>query len=148
MKIYSKSNFIAGLIGLAVLGLYAAGVREAHMGNWMIAIAFTVSCLYTGLTKSGSGRAKHMDAHYDKTARELHGKYHALKRNLPVIVVAGFFAVGLVLKALDVWMPGWLIVLFLLSLVVSAAYSIGLHREITEYIDEHIPQEEAEDEPK
>ena len=145
MKIYSKSNFIAGLIGLAVLGLYAAGVWEAHMGNWVIAIAFTVSCLYTGLTKSGSGRAKHMDAHYDKTARKLHGKYHALKRNLPVIVVAGFFAVGLVLKLLNVWLPGWLIVLFLLSLVVSAAYSIGLHREITEYIDEHFPQE---DEPE
>ena len=145
MKIYSKSNFIAGLIGLAVLGLYAAGVWEAHMGNWVITIAFTVSCLYTGLTKSRSERMKHLNAHYGATARKLHGKYHALKRNLPVIVVAGFFAVGLVLKLLNVWLPGWLIVLFLLSLVVSAAYSIGLHREITEYIDEHFPQE---DEPE
>ena len=145
MKIYSKSNFIAGLIGLAVLGLYAAGVWEAHMGNWVIAIAFTVSCLYTGLTKSGSGRAKHMDAHYDKTARKLHGKYYSMKKNLPLIVLAGFFAVGMVLKILDIWMPGWVIAVFMLALVVSAAYSIGLHREITEYIDEHIPQE---DEPE
>ena len=142
MKIYSKSYFIGGLIGLAVLVLYAVGVWEAHIGNWVIAIAFTARFLYTGLTESGSGRMKHLNTYYEETGRMLHGRYHVLKRNLPLIVLAGFMVVGLVLKALDVWMPGWLIVVFVLSLTVAAFYSIGLHREITEYIDEHIPGEE------
>ena len=128
--------------------LNVLNILEVDWWYLLISFAFAAKFLYTGLTKSGSERAKHMDAHYEKTARKLYGKYHTLKRNLPVIVVAGFFAVGMVLKLLNVWLPGWLIVLFLLSLVVSAAYSIGLHREITEYIDEHIPQEEAESEPK
>ena len=146
MKIYSKSNFIAGLIGLAVLVLYAVGIWEAHMGNWVIAIAFTANCLYTGLTKSGSGRRKHLAAHYDETAAALHGKHHALKRNLPWILTLGFFAVALVLRFLfQIWLPVWICVVFVLGLTVAAFYSIGLHREITEYIDEHIPQE---DEPE
>ena len=146
MKIYSKSNFVAGLIGLAVLVLYAAGVWEVHMGNWVIAIAFTANCLYTGLTKSRSERMKHLAAHYDETAAALHGKHHALKRNLPWILTLGFFAVALVLRFLfQIWLPVWIYVVFVLGLTVSAFYSIGLHREITEYIDEHIPQE---DEPE
>ena len=33
MKIYSKSNFIAGLIGLAVLVLYAVGVWRLTRGT-------------------------------------------------------------------------------------------------------------------
>jgi uncharacterized membrane protein len=65
--------------------------------------------------------------------------------NLPLILFGGFLVVGMVLKILDVWMPRWFIAVFMVALVVSAAYSIGLHREITEYIDEHIPQE---DEPE
>ena len=80
MKIYSKSHFIGGLIGLAVLVLYAVGVWEAHIGNWVIAIAFAARFLYTGLTESGSGRMKHLAAHYDETAAVLHGKRHASGR--------------------------------------------------------------------
>lgn len=146
MKIYSRSNFIAGLIGLAVLVLYAVGAWEAHMGNWVIAIAFTANCLYTGLTKSRSERMKHLAAHYDETARMLHGRHHALKRNLPWVLTVGCFAVALVLRFLfEIWLPMWVCVIYLVALAVSGAYSIGLHREITEYIDEHIPQE---DEPE
>ena len=52
---------------------------------------------------------------------------------------------GMVLKLLDIWVPGWILGAFVVALAVSTAYSIGLHREITEYIDEHIPQE---DEPE
>ena len=111
----------------------------------LISFAFAAKFLYTGLTKSGSDRAKHMDAHYDKTARMLHGKHYELKSNLPLILFGGFLVVGMVLKILDVWMPGWFIAVFMVALVVSTAYSIGLHRQITAYIDEHIPQE---DEPE
>ena len=149
MKIYSKSNFVAGLIGLVVLVLYAVGVWEAHTGNWAIAIAFTANCLHTGLTKSRSERMKHLAAHYDETARMLHGRHHALKRNLPWILTVACFAAALVLRFLfQIWLPMWVCVIYLVALAVSAVYSIGLHKQITEYIDEHIPQEEAEDEPK
>ena len=89
-----------------------------------------------------------MDTHYETTARMLHGKYYELKANLPLILFGGFLAVGMVLKRLDLWMPGWSLGVFIVALVVSTVYSIGLHKQITEYIDEHIPQEEAEDEPK
>ena len=142
MKIYSRSHFVAGLIGLAVLGLYAVDVMDADWWHWPIAFAFAVRFLYTGLTKSGSERAKHMDAHYDKTARMLHGKHYEIKSNLPLILFGGFLVVGLVLKLLDIWMPGWFIAVFMVALLVSTAYSIGLHRDVTDYIDEHIPQEE------
>ena len=145
MKIYSKSNFIAGVLCLIAFVLNVLNIKAVDWWYLLISFAFAAKFLYTGLTKSGSDRAKHMDAHYDKTARMLHGKHYELKSNLPLILFGGFLVVGLVLKLLNVWLPGWLIVLFLLSLVVSAAYSIGLHRQITAYIDEHIPQE---DEPE
>ena len=146
MKIYSKGYFIGGLIGLAVLVLYAVGVWEAHIGNWVIAIAFTARFLYTGLTESGSGRMKHLAAHYEEAAAALHGKHHALKRNLPWILAGGFFAVAAVLRfGFEIWLPVWIWVVFVLALTGTAFYSIGLHREITEYIDEHIPEE---DEPE
>ena len=146
MKIYSKSNFAAGLIGLAVLVLYAVGVWEAHLGNWAIAIAFTANCLYTGLTKSRSERVKHLAAHYQETAELLHGKHHALKRNLPWILTVGFFAIALVLRFLfEIWLPVWVCVIFVVALAVSGVYSIGLHKQITESIDEHFPQEEPPD---
>ena len=145
MKIYSKSNFIAGLIGLAVLVLYAVGVWEAHMGNWVIAIAFTANCLHAGLTKTRSDRMKHLAAHYDETARMLHGKYYALKRNLPLLVVAGFIVVGLVLKVLDIWIPEWFLGVWVVALLAAGVYGWVVLRSITEYIDEHFPQEEEPD---
>lgn len=143
MKIYSRSNFIAGVICLIAFVLNV--LNQVDWWYLLISFAFAVKFLYTGLTKAGSQRAKHMDDHYGKTARKLHGKYYPLKKNLPLIVLAGFIGVGLVLKALDVWMPGWLIAVFMLALVVSAANSIGLHNQVEDYIDEHIPQE---DEPE
>ena len=146
MKIYSKGYFIGGLIGLAVLVLYAVGVWEAHIGNWVIAIAFTAKFLYTGLTESGSGRMKHLAAHYEEAAETLFGKHHALKTNLPWILAGGFFVVAAVLRfGFEIWLPVWIWVVFVLALTGTAFYSIGLHREITEYIDEHIPEE---DEPE
>ena len=145
MKIYSKSNFVAGVLCLIAFVLNVLNILEVDLWYLLISFAFAAKFLYTGLTKAGSERAKHMDTHYETTARMLHGKHYELKRNLPLILFGGFLVVGMVLKILDVWMPGWFIAVFMVALVVSAAYSIGLHREITEYIDEHIPQE---DEPE
>ena len=48
---------------------------------------------------------------------------------------------GLVLKALDNWVSGRIIVTVLLARVISTAHCIGLYRDITDYMDEHIPQE-------
>ena len=145
MKIYSKSNFVAGVLCLIAFVLNVLNILEVDLWYLLISFAFAAKFLYTGLTKAGSERAKHMDTHYETTARMLHGKHYELKSNLPLILFGGFLVVGMVLKILDVWMPGWFIAVFMVALVVSAAYSIGLHREITEYIDEHIPQE---DEPE
>lgn len=145
MKIYSKSNFVAGVLCLIAFVLNVLNILEVDLWYLLISFAFAAKFLYTGLTKAGSERAKHMDTHYETTARMLHGKHYELKSNLPLILFGGFLVVGMVLKILDVWMPGWFIVVFMVALVVSTAYSIGLHRQITAYIDEHIPQE---DEPE
>ena len=145
MKIYSKSNFVAGVLCLIAFVLNVLNILEVDLWYLLISFAFAAKFLYTGLTKAGSERAKHMDTHYETTARMLHGKHYELKRNLPLILFGGFLVVGMVLKILDVWMPGWFIAVFMVALVVSTAYSIGLHKQITEYIDEHIPQE---DEPE
>ena len=148
MKIYSKSNFVAGVLCLIAFVLNVLNILEVDLWYLLISFAFAAKFLYTGLTKAGSERAKHMDTHYETTARMLHGKHYELKRNLPLILFGGFLAVGMVLKRLDLWMPGWSFGVFIVALVVSTVYSIGLHKQITEYIDEHIPQEGAEDEPK
>ena len=140
MKIYNKRHFAAGLFSLTAFWVAALNLVEGSWTYKLITFALTVKYLYTGLTKAGSERAKHINAHYDETARMLHGKYHVLKGNLPLIVLAGFIVVGLVLKALDIWMPKWLIAVFVVALLVTVFYSIGLHRDVTEYIDEHIPK--------
>ena len=145
MKIYSKSNFIAGVLCLIAFVLNVLNILEIDWWYLLISFAFAAKFLYTGLTKAGSDRAKHMDAHYDKTARMLHGKNYELKSNLPLLLFGGFLVMGMVLKLLDIWVPGWILGAFVVALAVSTAYSIGLHREITEYIDEHFPQE---DEPE
>lgn len=146
MKIYSKSNVAAGLLCLIAFVLNVLNIIETDWWFLPISIAFAAKFLYTGLTKTGSERAKHMDAHYEKTARMLHGKHHAVKRNLPWILTLGFFTVALMLRfGFEIWLPVWVYVVFVLGLTVAAFYSMGLNREITEYIDEHLPQEEAPD---
>ena len=145
MKIYSKRHFAAGLFSLAAFLVAALNIVEGSWTYKLFIFALAVKCLYTGLSKSGSRRAKHINAHYKETARMLHGKYYALKDNLLLIVLAGFIVVGLVLKALDIWMPKWLIAVFVMAMLVTVFYSVGLHRDVTDYIDEHIPQE---DEPE
>lgn len=143
MKIYSKSNFIAGLICLGAPVLFAFGVIQADWWQWLISIAITAKFLYTGLTESGSRRAKHLDTHYEKTARMLYGKYHALKTNLPWILTIAFFAAMLLVRFISGEpIPVWVCVVFVLALFVSCGYSIGLQNGITEYIDEHIPEED------
>ena len=142
MKIYSKSNFIAGILCLIAVVLNVLNIVEVDWWYLLLSFAFAAKYLYTGLTKAGSDRAKHMDAHYNKTARMLHGKYYEIKANLPLILFGGFLVVGMVLNLLDIWMPGWFLAVFMMALLVSTVYSIGLHKQITEYIDEHIPQEE------
>ena len=73
MKIYSKSNFVAGVLCLIAFVLNVLNILEVDWWYLLISFAFAAKFLYTGLTKAGSDRAKHMDAHYDKTARMLHG---------------------------------------------------------------------------
>ena len=140
MKIYSKRHFAAGLFSLAAFLVAALNLVEGSWTDKLFIFALAVKYLYTGLTKSGSERAKYVKTHYDETDRMLHGKYHVLKGNLPLIVLAGFMIVGLVLKALDIWMPKWLIAVFMMAMLATVFYSIGLHRDVTEYIDEHFPE--------
>ena len=90
MKIYNKRHFAAGLFSLTAFWVAALNLVEGSWTYKLITFALTVKYLYTGLTKAGSERAKHINAHYDETDRMLHGKYHVLKGNLPLIVLAGF----------------------------------------------------------
>ena len=58
------------------------------------------------------------------------------KTNLPWFITGGFFTVTLLIRFLfDIVIPVWIAVCFVIVLTISVFYSIGLNREITEYID-------------
>ena len=59
-----------------------------------------------------------------------------MKTDLPYLGIIFFFsAVILARFAFQVILPIWLWVLFLTFLTVAVAYSIGVNRKITEYLD-------------
>lgn len=59
-----------------------------------------------------------------------------MKTNLPYLGMGFFFAAAVLARfAFQVILPIWLWVLFLMFLTVAVAYSIGVNRKITEYLD-------------
>lgn len=141
MKIYSKSNFVAGLLGLGTLILFAFDAHDTKGWQWALAAFIVVRCLYTALNESASKQSQRYQSNYEKTAIAMYGKYHAIKTNLPLILVIAVFAVTLVLRFLfDIWLPVWIYVVFILALSVAAIYSIGIQQNIKNYMDEHLPE--------
>ena len=136
MKIYDKGSFARGMLFLCSLALFALGIIETRWWQWVIALVFAAKFLYTGLSQGESERQARIAAHYGQTARELFGKYAAVKTNLPWIVAGVFFASALLVRfVLDVIIPVWVFIGFAVVLTVAVFYSIGLNRTITDHID-------------
>lgn len=143
MKIYNKTSFVAGVICAGALPLYAFGILKADWWHWLISIACAGKLLHIGLTESGSRRAA-KQAKYDSTVgTSLFGKHYKLKSNLPWILTIGFLGIALILRLFQIWLPVWLYVLFVVALAAAAAYSIGVNKQIEDYIDTAIPDEEG-----
>lgn len=145
MKIYNKSSFVWGVLFLGFFALSALGVLEMKGWPWVITLAFAAKFLYTGLSKGESERQARITEHYGQTARKLFGKYAAVKTNLPWIVAGTFFVIALLVRfVLDVVIPVWALIGFAVVLTLSAFYSIGVNRAITDHIDRMEPEEEKD----
>ena len=136
MKIYHKSSFITGVLFAGLLLLFALDILHGSWWQWLFAGALAAKYLYNGLSQSASQRNHKLHQHYRETATALYGRYYALKENLPFLLVAVYLGVGLFLRfVLEIWLPNWLHVVFVLTLLVSAFYSIGVQKAITDRID-------------
>jgi len=144
MKIYRKYEFVLGLFGLGTMILVYFYQKRPVTIYWLFLIFSTGKCFYESLTEPGSKQAGKRKHYYDEVAKQLHGRNYAIKTNLPWILTLGFFFVALVLRLVfEIWLPSWIYVVFILVLSVSACYSIGICRSITDYIDEQIPEDET-----
>ena len=136
MKIYNKGSFLAGVLCAFALLLFLLDLVRAEWWQWIIAAAFSVKFLYGGLSKTASARSQFHAQHYQQAARALFGRYRWVKTNLPYLGMGFFFAAAILARfAFQVILPIWLWVLFLMFLTVAVAYSIGVNRKITEYLD-------------
>jgi len=145
VKIYSKRSFAWGMLFLCFFALSALGVLETKGWPWVITLAFAAKFLYTGLSKGESERQARIAEHYGQAARERFGKHAAVKTNLPWIMAGAFFAIALLVRfVLGVVVPVWVLIGFAVVLTLSAFYSIGVNRAITDHIDRMEPEEEKD----
>lgn len=136
MKIYNVKYFIWGIIFLVPLPLFAFGIIKADWWQWLLSIGISVKYLSIGLSKANHERQERIEKNYQTVSQELLGKYAAIKTNLPWVITGGFFAVTLFIRfVFDIIIPVWTAVCFVIALTISAFYSMGLERKITEYID-------------
>ena len=144
MKIYNKSSFICGLLFLFALPLFALGIIQVDWWQWIVTIAISGKFLYTGLSESENRRQKRIRDNYQRVSKKLLGRYAAIKVNLPILILGVFFAVALIIRFLfDCIIPVGVVVVVLLAATVALFYTIGLNRQITEYI-----QNEADEPPE
>ena len=136
MKIYHKSSFITGALFAGLLLLFALNILHGSWWQWLFSGALAAKYLYNGLSASADQRNRKLQQHYRETATTLYGRHYALKENLPLLLVAVYLGVGLFLRfVLEIWLPDWFHVVFVLALLVSAFYSIGVQKAITDRID-------------
>ena len=136
MKIYNKGSFLAGVLCALALLLFLLDLVRAEWWQWIIAAAFSVKFLYNGLSKTAFARSQFYVQHYQQAAQALFGRYHWVKTDLPYLGIIFFFSAAILARfAFQVILPIWLWVLFLMFLTVAVAYSIGVNRKITEYLD-------------
>jgi len=145
VKIYNKRSFVWGMLFLCFFALSVLGVLETKGWPRVITLAFAAKFLYTGLSKDESERQARIAEHYGQAARERFGKYASVKTNLPWIVAGAFFAIALLVRfVLGVVIPVWALIGFAVVLTLSAFYSIGVNRAITDHIDRMEPEEEKD----
>lgn len=136
MTVYNKTYLGLGIVFLLVLLLVSSGILDTDWWQWGLIIIVAVRCLYIGLSQTGSARQAKWAKEYRGVSRELCGKYAVRKTNLPLVFLAGFFAVALFVRFfLGRGIPVWIAGGFVAVLTVSAFYSIGLNRRIREQID-------------
>ena len=136
MKIYHKGAFITGLFFAGLPLLFALNILHGSWWQLLFAGALAAKYLYNGLSASASQRNRKLQAHYRETATVLYGKHYALKENFPILLVALYLGCGLFFRfVLDIWLPDWVHIVFVLALLVSAFYSIGVQKAITDRID-------------
>ena len=100
----------SGLRGLAV-PLFALGVLEAELWQWLLAIGLSAKFLFAGLSEQEGKRWDNIAKNYQRVSRELFGKYAGVKTNLPWIILGGFFAVTLLIRFLgNIIIPVWIAV--------------------------------------
>ncbi len=136
MKIFNQSAFIFGLFCAGGLILFALGIVSVHWWQWIFTIALAGRYLYIGLSESASKKADTIHRHYHETAIKLYGKLYRVKTNLPWILLIVFSGSALWSRlAFDKTIPVGAAVAFCVLLTISAAYSLGIEREIKKTIE-------------
>lgn len=136
MKIYNHHSFLCGLLFLCALPLFALGIIEVDWWQWIVTIAISGKFLYTGLSESENRRQERIANNYQRVSKQLLGRYAALKLNLPIVILGVFFAVALFVRfVFDCIIPVWIVIVVLLAATVALFYTIGVNRQITEYIE-------------
>ena len=139
MKIYHKRSFITGVLFVGLLLLFALDILDGSWWQWFFGGALAAKYLYNGLSASANQRNRKLQQHYRDTATALYGRHYAVKENLPLLLVAVYLGIGLFLRfILEIWLPNWFHVVFVLALLVSTFYSIGVQKAITDHIDNMI----------
>ena len=142
MKLYDRNAFLTGVLALCALLVFAFGILEARPGTWILLLVIAGRAFYVALSKEGNRRNQFLTKHYDAAAEALFGRHHRWKTNLPLVVIAVFFVIALLLRfCTNRIFPIWIALIFVITLLLSTAYSVGLHHQIKEYIDSHYTED-------
>lgn len=135
MKIYNKSAFAFGIFCAIGLIFFALDIISVDWWLWIIVIAVSGKHLYLGLSETANQKEDIIRQCYHETAVKLYGKFYRIKTNLPTILLIVFFVPALFIRfAFDRTTPVGIAVAFCILLTISVAYSIGIEKNIKNFI--------------
>lgn len=131
MKIYNKSYFFMGLFCLGAIPFFVFDIIHVDWWQYGITIAISSSFLYRGISQKRSEQDRVFREHFRETALSMYGPFYSAKVNLPWILILIFFPFALILRLVFlIWIPIEVALVFVIILMISAIYSIGIVNDI------------------
>lgn len=144
MKIYGKTEVVFGMLGIGILILSYFDIIASDWEWWKLAICLIVSVVFLcqGFSETQMERKTIVNANFQEVGTLMYGRFYAIKLYSPWIVSGIFLSIAFVLTyVVDIWVPDWLVVIYVASLIISTFYMIGMTSNIKKEIEATILKE-------
>lgn len=146
MKIYGKHEVVFGIFGICFVILAHFDIISVEWALWQYVfwLAISITWLSQGLSKTKMEYKKIINDNFKEVATRMYGRFYAVKLSLPWIISGVFLCNAIILTYIvDIWFPDWLGLIYVVSLTISAFYSIGIMTNVNKEIEVTVIQKEV-----